>query len=95
LWNIKLLNVTWSLKNIDIQATADVPCDVAMHWPDTRVVLVPLKNDVAWSAVGKTGLHKLNITTLGIGCVDDSAIPLTKTLSENMEIVTVKMLKLG
>jgi hypothetical protein len=63
-----------------------------MHWPDARVVLVPLENNITGSTVGETRLHKLNITTLSVIGVDDSAIPVANTLSEDVEIVTVEML---
>jgi hypothetical protein len=58
--------------------------------------LIPLENDVAGGdsgAIEATGLHKLNITTLSIIWVGDSAIPFTNAFSKNVEIVAVKMLE--
>lgn len=88
------MNVLWALKDVDVQTSTDVPCDVTMHRPDTGVVLVPLENDVAGSTIEQTGLHKLNVTTLCVVCVGDGAVPLTNAFSENMVIVAVKMLEL-
>jgi len=88
------LDIIWSLENVDVQASTDVPRDVAMHWPDTGVVLIPLEHNVTrgdGSAIKGTRLHELNVTSLGVVCIGNRAVPFTNTFSKNVEIMTVKM----
>lgn len=93
LWDGQFLDVIWALEDVDVQASAHVPGDVTMQWPDTGIILVPLENNVAGCTVGQTSLHQLDITTLGVVCMGDGSVPFTNTLGKDMVIVAVKMLE--
>jgi hypothetical protein len=85
------LDVIRSLEDVDVQTTADVPCDVAMEWPDGWIVLGPLKHDVS-RGIGVLGLaNELNIAHLCIQRVRDDTIPLANSFGKDVEVVTVQM----
>lgn len=81
-----LLDIGRPLQNVRIQAGTDMPCDVAVERPDTRVVSVYLPHNVP------VGREKLDVTTLWIvGIGDRDTIPVSWSLVENEHIVAVKM----
>ena len=73
------------LHGVDVEASTDVPSDVAVERPDTWVVSVVLDDDVAvW-------LQKLDIAALGIFDVHNLPIPSSHTFRQHVEIVSMKM----
>jgi len=89
--NLEILNIGWALEYVDVQTGRHVPRNVAMHWPNTWVIIGPLYNDEAWCVVIWSRSEDLNIANLRVCCVDNSAIPISSSLSENVEVVTVQM----
>lgn len=45
--NGKILDIIWTLQDVGIQSTRDVPCDMTMEWPDSRIIAAPLKHLMA------------------------------------------------
>jgi hypothetical protein len=64
---------------------------MAMEWPGTRVIIVPLQHDERRRVGVLSILKNLYITSLRVIRVDNCTIPVTETLSKHVEIVTVKM----
>lgn len=70
---------------------ADVQRNVAMEWPDARVVLHPLHHQVR-RICGEARRHDDCVTARRILGVDhDCTIPLPETLSQDPVIVAVEM----
>jgi hypothetical protein len=87
-----------SLKNVDVQTATDMPRDMAMKGPNRGIILGPLENNITGcdgSIIGLSRLHKLNVAHLGVRWVDNCAIPCTYTFIEDMEVVAVKMDRMG
>lgn len=80
-----LLDELRLLHHIDVQTTADMPGNVAVERPYTRVIRVVLDDKVA------IRLYHLNIATLGVENVFDTAIPCSGTFRQDVKIVAVKM----
>lgn len=85
-----LRNLVRSLHDIDVQPSRHVPCDVAMERPHTWVVRDELNDNVARGA-GHGALNQLHITSLGVGLMDNGAVPCAHTFGQNVEIMTVQM----
>jgi len=62
-----------------------MPRYVAMEWPDARVVEINLDDEVAIRT------DELSVTTLRVGCVDDSTVPGSNAFREHIEIMAFKM----
>lgn len=62
------------LHKIDIQTPANMPSDMAMKGPDTRVIRIVLYNEVSLC------LNDLHIATLGVGVVCNFAVPCAYAL---------------
>lgn len=74
--DLDLLDVIWTLQDVDIKTGRDVPGDVAMQWPDTGVVCLELDHGVGWGAsIGVGFAQDLNITAGWVGWVGDGSIP--------------------
>lgn len=63
-----------------------MPCNMAMEWPDARIICVDLPNNMtSW-------WQKLYVATLWvIGISDRHTVPASGTLMENEHIVPVEM----
>lgn len=78
------MDVSRSFQDIDIETTGDVPRDVAVQWPHSRVVCVELDYDVG-RGVGAYGVWKdLDVAPLGVTGVGDGAVPGTCSLGEDI-----------
>lgn len=77
------------LNGVDVQARAHVPRNVAMERPHARVVGLILQHDIA------KRLHELHVAALGVGLVDDLAVPSADALGQDVEIVTMEMHGVG
>jgi hypothetical protein len=84
-------NISWTLKDLNVQASADVPGNVAMEWPDSWIILSPLQNNIRWGVGILCWADKLNITALCIVRVGDDAVPSAEAFCENVIIVSVKL----
>jgi hypothetical protein len=62
-----------------------------MQWPYSWVILCPLQNDKGRCICVLSGPYKLNIASLRIRRVDDSAVPVAEAFGEHMEVMTVKL----
>ena len=82
------------LDRVDVQAAADVPCDVAMEGPRARVVGVVLQDDVC-RVRGSAALDQLRVAALRVLLVRDDSVPFPETLGEHVEIVAVEMHGVG
>jgi hypothetical protein len=70
--------IVGAFKDRPDKAGRQVPCDVTVEWPDTRVVLVPLQNNIA------IGLQLGNVTPGWVGRVGHLAIPAGAILFESL-----------
>jgi len=89
LWEGLLSNVGWSLQDVNVQTTADVPGNVAMGGPDSWIILSPLENNVRWSGGVWSRANELDVAHLRVAGVGDCAVPCTNTLIKDMEVVTM------
>jgi hypothetical protein len=92
------LDVGWALEDVDVQAAGYVPGDVAMERPHAGVVLLELKHDIRVGSRVSGGLgwlEQLNVSHLGVRWVDDGAVPVTETLSKDVEVVSVHVHRMG
>ena len=69
-----LLQQRLLLNRVDIQPRANMPRDMAMERPHAGIVREVLQHDVTWSG-GGAGLDELHVSALGVGLVDDGAVP--------------------
>ena len=74
-----LLQERFLLNGIDVQPRANMPCNMAVERPHTRVISVILQHDIPRRTRGAT-LHDLHVATLSIRLVDDCAVPGPDTL---------------
>jgi hypothetical protein len=101
-----LLDIIWSLEDVDVQSSTDMPCNtgiwleltilgmkylLAMEWPNSWIILSPLKYNISRSTGIFSSLNKLHISLLSIAWVSDLSVPGTNTLSQDVEVVTVKL----
>jgi len=69
-WDLnEILDIVRSFKDVPHKTGTQMPCDVAVKWPHTRIVCDILDDDVL------SRKQHLDITTLGIAGSSDSAIP--------------------
>lgn len=78
------------LDGVDVQSGADVPCDMAMERPDSRVICDVLENNIPRCGSGAR-LHNLHVATLSVLLVSDLAVPGSDALSQDVEVVPVEM----
>lgn len=83
-----LLDKIGLLHDIDVETRTDVPCDVAMQWPDPWVVSVVLDDYVGGSGARRR-LNDLHVATLRIAYMSDGAIPRPDALGENVEVMSM------
>ena len=83
-------------KDIDIKPRAHVPCDMAMEWPNTRIILDELENQKTWRITCAIGgrLDDLRVTSLPVCIVGDS-VPRAHAVGEDVEVVAVEMHRVG
>jgi hypothetical protein len=81
------LNLSLSFQKLNAQASRDVERDMAVHEPGARVVGFEGKHEVARAGEGG------GIPTNGVVCFErgDVAGPVACALSEDVEIMAVKM----
>lgn len=84
------LDIDRALQDIRIQATRNMPGDVAMEGPDAGVVGVDLPYDVA---VGREHLHIAPQRVVGVG--DGGAVPVPGSFVQDKHVVAVKMHGMG
>ena len=89
-----LLQERLLLNGIDVQTSANMPRNMAVERPHTRVVSVVLQHDIARRSSGTT-LHNLHVATLGIRLVDDFAVPGPDALRKDVEVMAVQMHGVG
>jgi len=79
-------DIRWSLEDVGVETSADVPRDVAVERPDTRVIGGDLPYDVP------TNREELDIATLRVLWVGDGdTVPLAGALMENEHVMAVQM----
>ena len=89
------------LEQIDVQASTDVPGDVAVEGPHARVVGFVAEHDVAWGdlagGLDLAGLNDEHIATVGVAGVGGlgGAVPFANTGVDDPEVVAVKMHRMG
>jgi hypothetical protein len=91
-------DVVWSLDDVDVQTLGHVEGDVAMEWPDTWVILLVLDDSEGvearnWASTEWTKTE--SVTNDSAGWVGDSARPVSETRSKDIEVVSVKMHRMG
>ena len=93
IWQFYLRDILRLFDSIDIQASADVPSDVTMEWPNTRIVGLVFNDQVACLGLRLPPGHNLDITPDWVRRVGslNSAVPGLGTLREDPEIVAVEM----
>ena len=75
---------------VDVQASTNVPGDVAMERPDAGIVGRILQDDVAGISGGAV-LEHLDVAALRVLRVIDFTVPGTDALGEDVKIVAVQM----
>ena len=87
-----LFNQSVLLNGVDIQPCADMPRNMAMKRPYSRVVCVILKHKIpGHGAIPVRRLHQLHVSSLGVMDVLNGAIPGAGALGEDVEVVAVKV----
>ena len=80
------------LDDLERKAHGCMPANVAMHEPDTWVVGLESEDQVAASAVDWVEWHERNVTARWVvGVEDNRAVVGSLALSQDEEVVTVKM----
>lgn len=79
IWYDPLLQERLLLDGVDIQSSADMPCDMTMEGPYARVVCLILQNNISRGG-SRTTLHELYITPLSVLLMDDLAVPGSNAL---------------
>lgn len=69
-----IINFIRLLHEIDVQASADMPGDVAMERPHAGIVGVVLNDQIP------VALDLLHVAALGVGVTGDSAVPCSDAL---------------
>jgi hypothetical protein len=82
------------LQHIQEQTTTNMPCQMAMERPDTRVVLIELqyherRNDASGSILRI--LKHVHIATDSVFRVRNSAIPVPEAFGEDVKVMAVEM----
>ena len=89
------------LEQIDVQASTDVPGDMAVEGPHTRIVGLVAKHDEAGGdltgGLDLAGLNGEHVATVGIAGVGGlgGAVPFANTGVDDPEVVAVKMHGMG
>lgn len=87
---MNLLHIVGMFQHIDIESARDVPRDMAVEWPYTRVVHVKLEDDVGWCvAVILSVREQVHVPALWIVSIDNAAIPGTVAFCQNEHVVAV------
>lgn len=82
------------LENLQEQAAAHVPSEMAMQGPSSRVVLHELQHhEGRLDGAGDVArvLHLVHVAALRVGGVGHGAVPLAVALGENVVVVAVEM----
>ena len=69
LWHHLLCDLRHLFHEVDIQSSTDVPCDMTVEGPHTRVISIVLDNHISGS------WQHMHVTTLGVLDMRDRAIP--------------------
>ena len=89
-----MLDQVGPLHNVDVQARADVPGDVAVEGPDARIVGVDLHDDVAGHGRRASG-QNLHVAALRVVRVGDGAVPVSGAGGQDLEVVAVHVHGVG
>lgn len=92
--NDSFLDQLGLLHGVDVEATADVPRDMAMQWPHTGVVGVVLDDEIRGGGL-RAGLNELHVSALRVGRVHDGAVPCARTFGQNVKVMSVQMHRVG
>lgn len=92
--NDSLLDQLGLLHGVDVEATTDVPRDMAMQWPHTGVVGVVLDDHMGGDG-RSAGLNELHVSALRVGRVHDDAVPCARAFGQNVKVVSVQMHRVG
>ena len=65
---------------------------MAVEWPHAWIVFLELENHVAVVACAVGRGNDVDVAHLGVGWVDDGAVPGADARGEDIEVVAVKML---
>lgn len=82
-------DVIGALEDVDVETGAHVPCNVAVEWPDARVVEVDLDDHVGRGAVRLCRPQELDIAALWVASSLDAPAIGTIALIEYVHVVTV------
>lgn len=88
--NDSLLDQLGLLHGVDVEASADVPRDMAMQWPHAGVIGVVLNDDKARGG-RRAGLKELHVPALRVGCMHNGAVPRANAFGQYVEVVSVQM----
>lgn len=80
------LNILRSLKDTNIQASANMPSDMAMKGPDARIILVDLEDDVGGGVGVLGGLHPHGVAALGVRGVGDGVGVFAEAFCEDVPL---------
>ena len=84
--NVVILDIVWSLQDIGIETSANVPRDVAMERPDARVIRGDLPDQVTICS------HELHVSSLRVRLSGNgNAVPISVTFVKDLHVVSVQM----
>lgn len=91
--DLQRLDIRGPFQDVDVQARADVPRDVAVERPDARVVHGELHDDVARLAAVAAGCggQDLRVAALRVGRVGDAPVPGAGPGGEDEHVVAVQV----
>ena len=84
-WNVQMSNISRSLHNSDVETSQDVPRDMAMQQPGTRIVRRDLQHKEP------SGRKDLHVSPLRIRRIDHSSVPAAGPDVQNEHVVAVQV----
>lgn len=83
-WDIVVLDIIRTLNDIDVQAGADMPGDVAVERPDAGIVGEELHHNERWGSILLGLLEDLRVTAIGVTWIGDGAVPGAETFRKDL-----------
>ena len=88
-------NIIRTLHNINKQAATNMPGNMTVEGPNSGIILGPLQDDVAGTAVHVGRGQDLDVADLGVVDVCDAPVPEAGARGEDEEVVAVQVHGVG